>query len=56
MVADHLSRILQIEDLLPIRETFPDELFLQLQGKDPWYTNLVSYLVASELLAYVTKH
>ena len=56
LVADHLSRIPQSLEPLPIRETFPDEQLLQLQGKDPWYADLVNYLVAAELPAYFKKH
>ncbi|XP_027348133.1 uncharacterized protein LOC113859603 [Abrus precatorius] len=41
---------------LPIRENFPDKQLLELRGKDPWYADLVNYLVASELPAYFKKH
>ncbi|XP_027356740.1 uncharacterized protein LOC113866049 [Abrus precatorius] len=56
MVADPLSQISQTLEPLPIRENFPDEQLLELRGKDPWYADLVNYLVASELLAYFKKH
>ncbi|WP_248807502.1 hypothetical protein, partial [Escherichia coli] len=52
LVADHLSRIPLTLDSLPIKETFPDEQLYQLQGTDPWYADLVNYLVASELPTY----
>ncbi|CAL2259910.1 unnamed protein product [Prunus armeniaca] len=40
VVADHLSRLVQgsneEEDVLPLRESFPDEQLFTLEAKDPW--------------------
>lgn len=48
-VADHLSRIVNEEDMLPIAETFPDEQLLHLQSKEPWYADIVNFLVTGIL-------
>ena len=56
LVADHLSRIPQPLEPFPIHDAFPDEQLFQLQDKDPWYADLVNYLVASEIPAYLKKH
>jgi hypothetical protein len=53
-VADHLSRIVNEEDMLPIAETFPDEQLLHLQGKEPWYADIVNFLVTG-ILPYELK-
>jgi len=58
LVAEHLSQI-QSQVVAPssIRDDFPDEQLLQLQGKSPipWYTNLVNFLVASTFPDYFTR-
>ena len=48
-VADHLSRLVLEEESLPISETFPDEQLLHLQGKEPWFADIVNFLVAGIL-------
>lgn len=51
-VANHLSRILQTDDGVPLMETFPDEYLYSIHttkmGK-PWYADLVYYLAIREL-------
>lgn len=47
-VADHLSRIIQEEDSLPLLETFPDEHLLETKGLLPWYADMVNYLVTKQ--------
>ncbi|XP_019153451.1 PREDICTED: uncharacterized protein LOC109149915 [Ipomoea nil] len=54
-VADHLSRLVRDEDMLPISENFPDEQLFQLSGMVPWYADLVNYLVTGVLPGYISK-
>ncbi|CAL2240576.1 unnamed protein product [Prunus armeniaca] len=53
VVADHLSRLVQgsneEEDMLPLRESFPDEQLFTLEAKDPWYAEIINYK-ASKLI------
>ncbi|CAL9012178.1 unnamed protein product [Prunus brigantina] len=53
VVADHLSRLVQgsneEEDVLPLRESFPDEQLFTLEAKDPWYADIINYK-ASKLI------
>ncbi|VVA39464.1 PREDICTED: LOW QUALITY PROTEIN, partial [Prunus dulcis] len=53
VVADHLSRLAQgsneEEDVLPLRESFPDEQLFTLEAKDPWYADIINYK-ASKLI------
>ena len=44
-VADHLSRIVQKQESMPIREDFPDEHLFQTNLQAPWYADIVNYLV-----------
>ena len=47
-VADHLSRM-QFENPqeLPINDFLPDDMLLKVAGSDPWYANIVNFMVAS---------
>ena len=55
VVADHLSRILNTPIIqAPINEDFPDEYILAI-FKEPWYTDIVNYLVTGQLPADWTK-
>ncbi|XP_062014166.1 uncharacterized protein LOC133730628 [Rosa rugosa] len=45
VVADHLSRIVHKEDTLPLQETFPDEQLFGVEVSEPWYADIVNYLV-----------
>ncbi|XP_074266694.1 uncharacterized protein LOC141589975 [Silene latifolia] len=58
-VADHLSRIIQEDSLVPqssIKETFPDEALLALMSTEPWYAHIVNYLVLDKFPPGLTRH
>ncbi|CAN6678112.1 unnamed protein product [Malus baccata var. baccata] len=55
-VADHLSRLVHEEDCLPILETFPDEQLLSLEVSEPWYADLVNYLVTKQVPSTLDKY
>ena len=58
VVADHLSRIVQEEETIPLLETFPDEQLFRLDVKEPCYADIVNYLVSRKLpstMPYATK-
>nr|XP_028956467.1 uncharacterized protein LOC114824205 [Malus domestica] len=45
VVADHLSRLVHSnteEDLIPLRESFPDEQLFSLKITDPWYADIIN--------------
>lgn len=46
-VADHLSRLVHVEDELRLQETFPDEQLFSANVTLPWYENMVNYLVTN---------
>ena len=48
-MADHLSRLLYNEDLLSLKDFFPDEQLLAMEDSAPWYADLVNYLVTKRL-------
>ena len=54
LVADHLSRII-IESESTISECFPDEQLLMVQS-EPWYADIVNYLVTGEIPMGWSKH
>ena len=56
MVADHLSRMVHEEDVVPIPETFPDEQLLSIEVSEPWYADLVNYLVSKQVPSNLNKH
>ncbi|RDX87946.1 Retrovirus-related Pol polyprotein from transposon 17.6, partial [Mucuna pruriens] len=49
LVVGHLSKIERRIDPLPIRDDFPYEQLMQLDDINPWFANIVNYLVASIL-------
>ena len=49
LVADHLSRLVHIEDTLPLHENFPDEQLFCMSTRTPWYADIVNYLVTKQL-------
>ena len=62
VVADHLSRLIhgssEEEDMLPLKESFPDEQLWVVGGSEPWYADIVNYLVSDivpEDLSYQAK-
>ncbi|CAN6711239.1 unnamed protein product [Malus baccata var. baccata] len=56
VVADHLSRLVHEEDSLPILEIFPDEQLLSLEVIEPWYADLVNYLVTKQVPSALDKY
>ncbi|KAM1482481.1 hypothetical protein ACFXTO_034785 [Malus domestica] len=56
VVADHLSRLVHDEDSLPILETFPDEQLMSLEVSEPWYADLVNYLVTKQVPSTLDKY
>jgi hypothetical protein len=51
-MADHLSR-LQFEESaeLPINDYMRDDTLLKVSTTDPWYTNIINYIVAGYIPA-----
>jgi len=50
LVVDYLSKIERfVDDVLPIRDDFPDESLLTLSASFPslWFANIVNYLAVS---------
>jgi hypothetical protein len=46
-VADHLSRLQFVESAeLPINDYMIDDTLLKVSTTDPWYANIVNYIVA----------
>ena len=49
VVADHLSRLVHDEDQIPLVETFPDEQLFGLQVSEPWYADIVNFIVSKQI-------
>ncbi|CAN6725376.1 unnamed protein product [Malus baccata var. baccata] len=56
VVADHLSRLMHEEDVVPIPETFPDEQLMSIEVSMPWYTDLVNYLASKVIPSEFNKN
>ncbi|CAN6552314.1 unnamed protein product [Malus baccata var. baccata] len=56
VVADHLSRMVHEEDAAPIIQTFPDEQLMSVKVSEPWYADLVNYLVSKHVPSELLKH
>ncbi|CAN6580925.1 unnamed protein product [Malus baccata var. baccata] len=56
VVADHLSRMVHNEELVPILETFPDEQLLSIKVSAPWYADIVNFLVSKRIPSEFTRH
>ncbi|KAM2145428.1 hypothetical protein ACFX1R_048976 [Malus domestica] len=56
VVADHLSRLVHEEDVIPIPETFPDEQLMSLKVSAPWYADIVNFLVSKRIPSEFTRH
>ncbi|CAN6573166.1 unnamed protein product [Malus baccata var. baccata] len=56
VVADHFSRLVHEDDSLPILETFPNEQLLSLEVSEPWYADLVNYLVTKQVPCSLDKY
>ncbi|XP_027362583.1 uncharacterized protein LOC113870184 [Abrus precatorius] len=55
LVVDHLSKIQQALEDLPIKDTFLEEQLYHIGGHDPWNADLVNYLSAKEISTYFSK-
>lgn len=49
LVADHLSRLVREEETLHLHDRFPDEQLMIIKATNPWYADMVNYLVTKEL-------
>ncbi|XP_050133226.1 uncharacterized protein LOC126609327, partial [Malus sylvestris] len=56
VVADHLSRLVHEEDVVPIPETFPDEQLMSIEVSVPWYADLVNYLASKVIPNELNKN
>ena len=61
LVADHLSRIENGGDNIPIKDDFPDEVLLALTAvkgmfPEPWFADIVNYLVVSAIPPSFSKY
>ncbi|CAN6562387.1 unnamed protein product [Malus baccata var. baccata] len=58
VVADHLTRMVyeEHEHNVPILETFPNKQLLSIEVSEPWYADLVNYLVSKQVPSILTKH
>ena len=54
LVADHLSRIVQPEDAIPIHDTFPDEHLFAIQTP-PWYADICNFMVTGKFPPELTR-
>ena len=54
-VANHLSRLVHVEDELQLQEMFPDEQLFSASVTLPWYANIVNYLVTNMLPPSLSK-
>ncbi|CAN6712678.1 unnamed protein product [Malus baccata var. baccata] len=55
VVADHLSHMVHNEESLPIVETFPDEQLLSIKVSEPWYADLVNFMVSKQIPSTFTR-
>ncbi|CAN6552289.1 unnamed protein product [Malus baccata var. baccata] len=56
VVADHLSRLVHEEEVVPIPETFPDEQLMTIEVSMPWYADLVNYLASTVIPSEFNKN
>jgi hypothetical protein len=55
-VADHLSRLQFEESIeLPINDYMRDDTLLKVLTTDPWYANIINYIVAGYIPPGVDK-
>ncbi|XP_050387219.1 uncharacterized protein LOC126803454, partial [Argentina anserina] len=48
VVADHLSRLVRDAEPLSIQESFQDEQLFRVEVSEPWYADIVNYLVSKQ--------
>ncbi|XP_031260384.1 uncharacterized protein LOC116118543 [Pistacia vera] len=46
IVVDYLSRLINQEDALPLKDDFPNEQLLAITSSRPWYADIVNYIEA----------
>ncbi|KAM2187666.1 hypothetical protein ACFX1X_029933 [Malus domestica] len=58
VVANNLSQMVHEKDanVVPIQDTFPDEQLMSIEVSEPWYANLVNYLVSKQVPSNLNKH
>ncbi|CAN6711701.1 unnamed protein product [Malus baccata var. baccata] len=56
VVADHLSRLVHEEEVVPIPETFPDEQLMTIEVSMPWYADFVNYLASKVIPSEFNKN
>ena len=59
VVADHISRLVSVEDSIPLHDSFPDEQLLTLHDSIPWYTDIVNYFITERVpigLSHSQRH
>ncbi|RDX99364.1 hypothetical protein CR513_17586, partial [Mucuna pruriens] len=47
-IADHLSMIERDEDLVLIRDQFPDEQLLHINTPTPWFADICNFVATSQ--------
>ncbi|KAK9076094.1 hypothetical protein SSX86_004427 [Deinandra increscens subsp. villosa] len=55
LVADHLSRIINNKEPMPLDDSFPDEHLFATQVTTPWYADIVNYLVTNEFPSELSR-
>ncbi|XP_038685730.1 uncharacterized protein LOC119985512 [Tripterygium wilfordii] len=59
VVADHLSRMTHTQtwegEVLPLQEQFSDEQIFAMQVADPWYADIINYVVTKKISADFTR-
>ena len=56
VVADHLSHLVHNEEQLPIPEAIPDEQLMSMEVSEPWYADLVNFLVSKQVPSTLNKN
>ena len=56
VVADHLSRLVHNKEQLPIPEAFPDKQLMSREVSEPWYADLVNFLVSKQVPCTLNKN
>lgn len=54
-VVDHLSHLVHVDDVLHLKETFPNEQLFSASAILPYYANIVNYLVTNMLPPVLSK-
>lgn len=54
-ISNHLSRIVKEEENTSLNDDFPNECLFKVQGIEPWFANLVNYLVTGNMPSHFDK-